>query len=151
MGPYRIASFAIFEGNQAVTGGSPGRIAIADDDWLIGDSLAALIETYGFDVRTFGSAAELLRGHAAEPADCLIVDHRMPDVTGLETLQMLRQQGDNTPAILITGMPEHLVQANARSLGATAVLYKPVSHAELMVAIHKAISSTRSKRKARDS
>lgn len=117
------------------------KVAIADDDEAVRASLAALIETYGFDVRTFASGADLLNGHAAEPAHCLMLDHHMPVATGLDVLQTLRQRGDTTPVILITGLPNRALDATAKSLGATSILYKPMSQAELMVAVERAVAS----------
>ena len=119
------------------------RIAVADDDEAVRDALAALIETYGFDVSAFASGSAVLLGHAAEPFHCLVLDHHMPAVNGLDVLQTLRKRADGTPVILIAGTPESAVHAKARSLHATAILYKPVSHAELMVAVQQAVVSKR--------
>ena len=117
------------------------RIAVADDDEAVRDAFAALIEAYDFDVRAFSSGTDLLRAHAAQPAHCLVIDHQMPGLNGLDVLQTLRDNGDATPVILIAGMPNKAVHAKARSLGALAVLYKPVSHAQLMVAVQQAVAS----------
>lgn len=119
---------------------SGANVAIADDDEAVRDSLAALIGAYGFNVRAFATARDILRGHAVEPAHCLVLDHHMPGVTGLDVLQSLRERGDITPVILITGIPDSTLYAKARSLGAAAILYKPVSHAELMVAVQQAVA-----------
>ena len=117
------------------------RVAVADDDEAVRDALAALIEAYGFNVDTFGSGADVLQAHTAEAFHCLVLDHHMPPVDGLDVLQTLRQRSDMTPVILITGRPESAVHAKARSLRATAIIYKPASHAELMVAVQKAVAS----------
>ena len=116
------------------------RMAVVDDDEAVRDALAALIETYGFDVRTFSSGADFLEGHAAEPVHCMVIDHHMPVLTGLDVLQTLRECGDTTPVILITGVPNSALYAKAKSLGAAAILYKPMSmpNVALMVAVQEA-------------
>lgn len=116
-------------------------IAVADNDEAVRESLAVLLESHGFRARAFSSGRELLHGHAAEPADCLVVDHQMPGLTGLDVLQMLRGRGDTTPVILLPDTPDSALYARANSLGAATVLYKPASHAELMVAVQRAVAS----------
>ena len=133
----------VSEKGSAMSAHSRGKIAVADDDDGVRTSLAALLEAYGFEVRTFASGAYLLRGHAAEPAHCLMLDQLMPVVTGLKVLQTLRERGDTTPVILITGVPNRALYAKAKSLGATAILYKPIPPAELMIAVKQAVASRR--------
>ena len=122
-------------------GYSRATIAVADDDEAVRESLAVLIEAHGFHVRAFASGQDLLTGHAAEPAHCIVIDYHMPEITGLDVLQTLRDRGDSTPAILITGVPDSALHVKARMLGAFAVLYKPLTHAELMVAVHGALAT----------
>jgi len=122
-------------------GYSQATIAVADDDEAVRESLAALIEAHGFRVRAFASGRDLLKGHADDPAHCIVLDHHMPEITGLEVLRALRDSGDSTPAILLTGVPDSALHAKARMLGAHTVLYKPLTHAELMVAVHGALAT----------
>ena len=118
-------------------------VAVADDDEVVRESLAAVIEAHGFHVLAFASGRELLDGHAAERADCILLDHHMPEINGLEVLRTLRDRGDSTPAIIVTGVPDNTLHAKARMLGAFAVLFKPASPAELMIAVHGALAMSK--------
>jgi FixJ family two-component response regulator len=118
-------------------------IAIADDDEAVRESLAVLIEAHGFQAYVFATGRALLDGQASRPADCILVDRHMPQITGLDVLEQLRASGDLTPVILMTGLPDSGLRAKARSLGAFSVLYKPLTQAELMIALHGALATGR--------
>ena len=119
----------------------PATIFIVDDDEVVRDSLKVLLELRKYQVFDFGSAAAFLagRGVAAAPAGCLLLDIHMPDMTGIELLRQIRSEGDQTPAILITGRRDAATQSHAQSLGAVALLDKPISHPALFSAIDKAL------------
>jgi two-component system, LuxR family, response regulator FixJ len=87
-----------------VTGTSPRRVGIVDDDESVRDSLRFLLEVAGYEAETFASAAELLASET-DKLTCLIVDHHMPPTTGLDLLQRLRANGIDVPILLITGAP----------------------------------------------
>ncbi|MBV8536928.1 MAG: response regulator [Alphaproteobacteria bacterium] len=121
--------------------GEPPVIFVVDDDDVVRDSLKVLLELRNYRVHDFGSAAAFLaaRAEAVEPATCLVLDIHMPDMTGIELLRRLRSEGDRTPAILITGRRDPATQAQAQSLGVTALLDKPISHPALFSAIEQAL------------
>lgn len=104
-------------------------IALIDDDPQVRDSYTGLLQSAGHQTQCFESAEEFLKSAPAGGIDCLIVDYRLPGVTGCELLKHLRQQQDSTPAILLTGS----VDAPERSLWAgiagVRLLRKP-SHAD---------------------
>jgi FixJ family two-component response regulator len=77
------------------------KIAIADDDLAVRDSLRFLLEVVGHSVETFGSAAEF-RSADMRHLSCLIVDQHMPDMTGLELAEDLRADGADIPIMLLT-------------------------------------------------
>jgi two-component system, LuxR family, response regulator FixJ len=116
-------------------------IAILDDDAEVRDSLVALMEAYGFNVSNHASAGDFLGRHCAQAVDCLLLDVHMPEVTGLELLKSLRDRGDATAVILMTGVFDPNIHANGEALGAAAVLHKPIAHSELMAAIHQALAA----------
>src|SRR6476620_10157361 len=87
-------------------------IAIVDDDLAVRDSLRFLLEVAGHTVETFASAAEFLATNFEHLA-CLILDHHMPAMTGLELTERLRADGIGIPILLITGSPSPEIVARA--------------------------------------
>jgi FixJ family two-component response regulator len=108
--------------------GLPSRkpmIYVVDDDYDVRTSLRFLLETEGFDVRTFRSGVALLGSSTRNRADCLVVDYKMAELDGLELALRLRRLHVSTPIILITGYPDENISAKARSAGVREVLLKP--------------------------
>lgn len=115
-------------------------IVVIDDDEVVRDSLKVLLETCRFNVREFESARAFLASRQHLPsADCAVLDIHMPDMSGLDLLRELRRAGDQLPVILVTGRREPAAQTQAQSLGAIALLDKPISHPALFAAIDKAL------------
>ena len=98
-------------------------IGIVDDDQAVRDSLRLLLEVVGHPVETFASAAEFL---AAGPRvlACLILDHHMPQMTGLQLAEKLHADGSSIPILLVTGLPSPAIVAQAAQLD-IRVLEKP--------------------------
>ena len=92
-------------------------IYVVDDDYDVRTSLRFLLETEGFDVRTFRSGAALLGSSTRNRADCLVVDYKMAELDGLELAHRLRRLQVSTPIILITGYPDESISAKASSAG----------------------------------
>ncbi len=107
-----------------------GRVAIVDDDLAVRDSLRFLLEIIGHPVETFASAAEFLKADA-QHLECLILDHHMPEMTGLELVERLRADGSDIPILLITGSPSPAIAARASELG-IRVLEKPLTEDGLL-------------------
>jgi two-component system, LuxR family, response regulator FixJ len=105
---------------------APLQVAIVDDDTAVRDSLRFLLEVAGHAVAAFASAAEFLSA-AARPFVCLIVDQHMPQMTGLDLVARLRQEGEIMPILLLTGAPSPAIIARAAALGVAQVLEKPAS------------------------
>jgi FixJ family two-component response regulator len=100
------------------------RVAIVDDDHAVLDSLGLLLEVIGHPVQTFASAAEFLKAEIRHFAG-LILDHHMPQMTGLQLAEMLRADGVAIPILLVTGSPSPAILARAVELGIDRVLEKP--------------------------
>jgi FixJ family two-component response regulator len=105
-------------------------VAIIDDDLDVLDSLKFLVEAAGYTVDIYGSAAAFLEAHTPRPA-CLILDHHMPQMTGLELASRLRSMGMAIPTLLMTAQPSPAIIAHATQLG-IKVLSKPPTEDELL-------------------
>ena len=114
-------------------------IYVVDDDYDVRTSLRFLLETEGFDVRTFRSGVALLGSATRNHADCLVVDYKMAGLDGLELAQRLRRLEVSTPIILITGYPDENITAKASSAGVLQVLLKPNLESNLVDCVRNAI------------
>ncbi len=108
------------------------QVAIVDDDAAVRDSLRFLLGVSGYDVATYESAADFLAHCDRSFLVGLILDHHMPQVTGLELAAQLRAQGDPLPIMLITGSSSPAISARAKALGIEQVLEKPPAEQELL-------------------
>ena len=115
--------------------GSHRVVGVVDDDDAVRDSLQFLLETAGFCVATYSSAAQFL--NEAKPGNlaCLLVDQHMPDLTGLQLVTRLRGQGVALPIALITGSPSPDLVRLANELGVASVLEKPLDEDVLLAFI----------------
>jgi two-component system response regulator FixJ len=101
------------------------RVYIVDDDEAVRDSLAILLESKDYEVRSFGSAPEFLAAAPSLPVGCLIVDVRMPEMDGLELQQRLIERALDLPMIVITGHGEVPLAVRAMKAGAIDFIEKP--------------------------
>jgi FixJ family two-component response regulator len=107
-------------------------IAIIDDNESMQDSLRDLIESGGFEAQCFGSAKAFLESDLRHRAACLIVDIRMPKMSGLELQARLKQEDCNIPIIFITAFDDAEIRAEAMREGAVEFLAKPFDHRLLL-------------------
>ena len=107
-------------------------IAIIDDNESIMDSLCDLIESAGFKAQCFGSAKAFLESDLYRRAACLIVDIRMPKMSGLELQARLKHQQCNVPIIFISAFNDAEIRAEALKEGAVEFLAKPFDHQLLL-------------------
>jgi FixJ family two-component response regulator len=107
-------------------------VAIIDDDDEVRDVLRGLLESEGHTVETFRSGQDFLDNTALETIACLVVDQRMPGMSGVELISAVAQMGITIPSLLITGAPDADVARAAESLGAMTVLEKPLSPQALL-------------------
>jgi two-component system response regulator FixJ len=107
-----------------MTGVTGQIIAVVDDDDAVRDSLRFFLETLDHPVVTFASGREFL-AHDGSDLACLILDHHMPKMTGLQLAEQLRGGGSLLPILLVTGLPSPSIVARAAELGIERVLEKP--------------------------
>jgi len=112
------------------------KVAIVEDDYAVRDSLRVLLEVVGHAGETFGSAAEFLKAEMQNPS-CLIFDHHMPDMTGLELAERLRADGAGIPILLVMGSPSLGIVARAATIGIN-VIEKPPSEDDVLDFINTA-------------
>lgn len=118
-------------------------VYVVDDDPDVLGSLRFLLETDGFDVRTFTTGAALLRALGLNSVDCLVIDYKMPDMNGVDLASRLRNRDIATPVILITGYPDENISARAEAVGVHHVLRKPLLDDSLLTHIRGAIEENR--------
>jgi FixJ family two-component response regulator len=111
------------------------RVAIVDDDPAVLESFRFLLDAMGHIAQTFASAADFLQADV-RPPHCLILDHHMPQMSGLELVESLRHSGADIPILLITGSPSTAILARAAVLGCK-VLEKPPSDEDLLTFIEQ--------------
>ena len=114
-------------------------VHIVDDDEAVRNSLAFLLSTSGFAVRTHLSATVFLEHAPGIRNGCLITDLRMPDMSGVELLRRLRAAGSLVPAIVITGHGDVQMAVEAMKHGALDFIEKPFSDDILIETIRRAV------------
>ena len=115
----------------------PPLVMVVDDDAAVRGSLKFSLELEGFMVRTFGSGAELLHADDFGACKCLVIDQRMPGITGMELIAKLRDQKILTPAILIISHPSAALSARAATAG-IPIVEKPLLNNTLVDRIREA-------------
>jgi FixJ family two-component response regulator len=114
-------------------------IAIIDDDEAMQDSLRDLLEAAGLAARCFGSAEEFLQSDLYGKAACLIVDIRMPKMSGLELQARLKEEESDVPIIFITAHGDARMRIQAMRRGAVEFLAKPFDHRLLLRRVRAAL------------
>jgi FixJ family two-component response regulator len=114
-------------------------IAIVDDDESVQRALQDLMEAEGLLARCYGSAEEFLKSGLQRKAACLIVDIRMPGMSGLELQARLKTDRVNTPIIFITAHGDTSVRMQAMREGAAEFLVKPFDDQVLLNRVRTAL------------
>jgi len=116
-------------------------VHVVDDEAAIRDSLAMLLRSVGLASRTWASAQAFLSGYAAEGPACLIVDVRMPGMSGLELQEALRARADPLPVVIVTGHGDVSMAVRAMKNGAADFLEKPFNDQTLLDTVHRALAA----------
>ena len=123
-------------------------VIVVDDDEALRDSLRWLLESAGYRIATYATAERFLGCYKPGVASCLVLDVRMPGMTGLQLQQELNRRGDALPIIFITGHGDVPMAVEAVKNGAFHFLEKPFRDAQLLSLIEQA--ATRSTPAASD-
>jgi FixJ family two-component response regulator len=113
-------------------------IMVIDDDPSVRKALKRLLRSAEFNVQTFASAQEYLNFSEACEWEIIVLDVRMPGMTGLDLQRKLAAQGKNTPIIFISAHEDEKTQNDALAAGAVAFLHKPFNDEVLLAAIEEA-------------
>jgi FixJ family two-component response regulator len=123
-----------------VAGETP-TILVVEDDASLGQAIDRILRAGGLEVVMFPSAEAALNANAAAAADCLVLDIRLPGISGFELYRRLAQAGSHAPVIFITAHDEPAVREEAERLGAQSFLSKPFPGRKLLDAIAQALRS----------
>lgn len=118
-------------------------VFVVDDEPSVRRSLERLLKTAGYHVQSFASAQEFMAQPEPEDVCCLVLDLKMPDVSGLELQETLAQRRSGVPIIFMTGHGDIPTSVRAMRAGATDFLSKPFDADDLLQAIERALETAR--------
>lgn len=117
-------------------------VFVVDDDAAVRSALAFALDMEGFAVETYGCGEELLLRDPPTAPGCLLLDERLPGVSGMDTLRQLRARHVDLPAILVTSHPNGPLREAAARAG-VPILEKPLLGETLIAAIRDALERPR--------
>jgi FixJ family two-component response regulator len=115
-----------------------GTVVVVDDEESVRQSLSALLESVGLTVRSFARPLDALQTPMDRPG-CVVLDIRMPGMSGLDVFERLRERFPDVPIVFITGHGEVSTAVRAMKAGALDFLEKPFSHQELLDRVQEAL------------
>jgi FixJ family two-component response regulator len=118
-------------------------VFVVDDDDLVRASIQGMLKSVGLRSETFGTPQEFLRSKRPDGPSCLVLDVRLPGVSGLDFQHELAQAGIRIPIIFITGHGDIPMTVKAMKSGAVEFLTKPFRDQDLLDAIHQALDRDR--------
>jgi FixJ family two-component response regulator len=126
-------------------------VFVVDDESAVGVSIKRLLHSVGIEARHFTSASEFLRAQRPDAPGCIVLDVRLPDLSGLDLQQELAKANVDLPVIFVTGHADIPMTVRAMKAGAVEFLTKPFREQELLEAVQRAISRHRLTRDQRAS
>jgi FixJ family two-component response regulator len=118
-------------------------VALIDDDALLCDALARLLEMAGMSVEQYGSGEQFLTAAATSKADCVVIDVQLGDMSGIEVAWQLRESEPLFPIVFITGSIDPVFEQQADEIEGAAFLRKPFLRDTLIDAILAAMAARR--------
>jgi FixJ family two-component response regulator len=123
-------------------------VLIVEDDELVREALGNLFASIGLEVETFGSASEMLQSKLPDVASCLVLDIRLPGMSGLDFQGELAKANIHIPVIFMTGHGDVPMTVRAMKGGAVDFLTKPFRDQDMLDAVTVAIERDRKRREA---
>jgi FixJ family two-component response regulator len=123
-------------------------VLVIDDDVAIRESLASLFQSVGLRVKVFGSAPEFLQSSLPNAPSCLVLDIRLPGISGLDFQLDLANAGVHIPIIFMTGHGDIPMSVQAMKAGAVDFLTKPLRQQEMIHAVTRALAADEKRRAA---
>ena len=124
----------------ALDKGDRRAILVVDDDLGIRETLHWVLRAHGFQVTTAGSGARGLALGRSSRFDLLLIDLRLPDVSGMDMVRSLQREGSEVPFVLVSAFVTDPVAREARELGAIGVWAKPLTIDDVVVNVRAALS-----------
>jgi len=115
-------------------------VHVIDDDEAMRESLGFLLDTAGLSARTYESATDFLDRADGLAAGCIVTDVRMPEMSGLDLVQRLKERGVGLPVVVITGHGDVPLAVQAMKAGVVDFLEKPFDDEALLTAIRSALT-----------
>ena len=116
-------------------------VAIVDDDEAVREALGDLLMVSGLACHCFEGAAAFLAARKTRHYDCLITDIRMPEMSGIDLIERLRDEDCGLPVVVLSSVLDEQTRSHALALGAVAWLTKPVTDERLLGALSDAIAA----------
>jgi FixJ family two-component response regulator len=116
-------------------------ISIIDDDNSMREAVSSLIQSVGMRVESFASSEEFVQCDHIDEIACLILDVKMPGMSGLELQRYLTSAHRKLPIIFVTGHGDDIMRKQALNAGAVEFLYKPFSDESLLSAVNAALNA----------
>ncbi|HXS77789.1 MAG TPA: response regulator [Terracidiphilus sp.] len=116
------------------------RITIVDDDEALREALGSILKASGFRVGSFSSAEDYLTSSDRQNSGCLILDVRLPGMSGIELQYLLRAMGDEIPIVFLTAHGDSVIRDVVMKAGALGFLTKPVRRDALLERVWSALA-----------
>ncbi len=126
----------------------PSIVYLIDDDTALRDALHSLLRSIGIKVESFGSTKEFLQFKRPDATACLLLDVRLPGISGLDFQNELNSLGIDLPIVFMTGYADVPMGVRAMKAGAVEFLSKPFREQDLLDAVRVAIDRNRERRQA---
>lgn len=129
--------------------GSESTVFVIDDDVEIRQSLRRLLEEVNLRVEEFGSAQDFLAAHASDTPGCMVLDIRMPEMSGIELQKTMLRRNIHLPIIFVTGHADVAMAVECMKRGAFDFIEKPFRAQRLLDTIQRALEHERADRRQR--
>lgn len=124
-------------------------VAVVDDDPTVRQAFCLMLSPLSIGVRSYANAREFIDDPQSRECDCLLLDVRMPEVSGLDLQRRLIETGWQIPVIFITGHGEVAMAVEAMRLGAVDFLQKPVNLQQLLDSVQRTLEHSKERRRQR--